>query len=81
MHTPTVLTETVADTVMALVLSTSRRVVEVANRVKAGGGRKHRPGLVLAAMCTIKRWGSWAWAVSGCLARQRARRFWHADSV
>lgn len=36
MHTPTVLTETVADTVMALVLSTSRRVVEVANRVKAG---------------------------------------------
>ncbi|VTN12526.1 Glyoxylate/hydroxypyruvate reductase B [Raoultella terrigena] len=30
------LTETVADTVMALVLSTSRRVVEVANRVKAG---------------------------------------------
>jgi gluconate 2-dehydrogenase len=36
MHTPTVLTETVADTVMALVLSASRRVVEVANRVKAG---------------------------------------------
>lgn len=36
MHTPTVLTETVADTVMALVLSTSRRIVEVANRVKAG---------------------------------------------
>ena len=36
MHTPTVLTETVADTVMALVLSTARRVVEVANRVKAG---------------------------------------------
>jgi gluconate 2-dehydrogenase len=35
MH-PTVLTETVADTVMALVLSTARRVVEVANRVKAG---------------------------------------------
>ncbi|MHB0052164.1 glyoxylate/hydroxypyruvate reductase GhrB, partial [Klebsiella pneumoniae] len=36
MHTPTVLTETVADTVMALVLSTARRVVEVAERVKAG---------------------------------------------
>ncbi|BDH44145.1 glyoxylate/hydroxypyruvate reductase B [Salmonella enterica subsp. enterica serovar Choleraesuis] len=36
MHTPTVLTETVADTLMALVLSTSRRVVEVAERVKAG---------------------------------------------
>lgn len=36
MHTPTVLTETVADTLMALVLSTARRVVEVANRVKAG---------------------------------------------
>lgn len=36
MHTPTVLTETVADTMMALVLSTARRVVEVAERVKAG---------------------------------------------
>ncbi len=36
MHTPTVLTETVADTLMALMLSTARRVVEVAERVKAG---------------------------------------------
>lgn len=36
MHTPTVLTETVADTLMALMLSTSRRVVELAERVKAG---------------------------------------------
>ncbi|AHG20302.1 bifunctional glyoxylate/hydroxypyruvate reductase B [Chania multitudinisentens RB-25] len=36
MHTPTVLTETVADTLMSLVLATARRVVEVAERVKAG---------------------------------------------
>lgn len=36
MHTPTVLTETVADTMMALVLSSARRVVEMAERVKAG---------------------------------------------
>lgn len=36
MHTPDVLTDTVADTMMALVLGTARRVVEVANRVKAG---------------------------------------------
>lgn len=36
MHTPTVLTDTVADTVMALVLATARRVVNVAERVKAG---------------------------------------------
>lgn len=36
MHTPYALTETVADTLMALVLSTARRVVEVAERVKAG---------------------------------------------
>ncbi|UXY11133.1 glyoxylate/hydroxypyruvate reductase GhrB [Kosakonia sp. ML.JS2a] len=36
MHTPTVLTETVADTIMALVLSSARRVVEVAERVKMG---------------------------------------------
>ncbi|QIR25545.1 glyoxylate/hydroxypyruvate reductase GhrB [Kluyvera genomosp. 3] len=40
MHTPTVLTETVADTVMALVLSSARRVVEVAERVKGGEWRK-----------------------------------------
>ena len=36
MHTPHALTETVADTLMALMLSTARRVVEVAERVKAG---------------------------------------------
>jgi gluconate 2-dehydrogenase len=36
MHTPTVLTDTVADTVMALTLGTARRVVELANRVKQG---------------------------------------------
>ena len=36
MHTPHALTETVADTLMALVLTTARRVVEVAGRVKAG---------------------------------------------
>lgn len=36
LHTPKVLTNTVADTVMALMLTTARRVVEVAERVKAG---------------------------------------------
>lgn len=36
MHTPTVLTETVADTMMTLVLTTARRALEVAERVKAG---------------------------------------------
>ncbi|MBE8718233.1 glyoxylate/hydroxypyruvate reductase GhrB [Cellvibrio polysaccharolyticus] len=36
MHTPDVLTDTVADTMMALVLATARRIVEVANRTKAG---------------------------------------------
>lgn len=36
MHTPTVLTETVADTMMTLVLATARRAVEVAGRVKSG---------------------------------------------
>ncbi|WBM70880.1 glyoxylate/hydroxypyruvate reductase GhrB [Buttiauxella sp. WJP83] len=36
MHTPTVLTETVADTMMTLVLATARRAVEVAERVKIG---------------------------------------------
>jgi len=41
MHTPTVLTETVADTMMALVLSSARRVVELAERVKAGEWQKN----------------------------------------
>ncbi len=36
MHTPAVLTETAADTVMVLMLTTARRVVDVAERVKAG---------------------------------------------
>lgn len=36
MHTPTVLTETVADMMMALMLATSRRVVDIAERVKVG---------------------------------------------
>ncbi|WP_140920499.1 glyoxylate/hydroxypyruvate reductase GhrB [Limnobaculum xujianqingii] len=36
MHTPTVLTETVADTVMALILSTARRVPEVAEWARSG---------------------------------------------
>lgn len=36
MHTPTVLTETVADTLMTLVLASARRVVDLAERVKAG---------------------------------------------
>ncbi|ELY3595844.1 glyoxylate/hydroxypyruvate reductase GhrB [Cronobacter turicensis] len=36
MHTPTVLTETVADTLMTLVLTTARRALEVAERVKSG---------------------------------------------
>ncbi|MCD1126530.1 glyoxylate/hydroxypyruvate reductase GhrB [Jinshanibacter sp. LJY008] len=36
MHTPGALTETVADTIMALVLASGRRIVEVAERVKAG---------------------------------------------
>ena len=40
MHTPTVLTETVADTMMALVLSTARRVPELDAWVKAGNWQK-----------------------------------------
>ncbi|MDR0807284.1 MAG: glyoxylate/hydroxypyruvate reductase GhrB [Enterobacteriaceae bacterium] len=36
MHTPDALTDTVADTIMALVLASARRIVNVAERVKAG---------------------------------------------
>jgi phosphogluconate 2-dehydrogenase/gluconate 2-dehydrogenase len=35
-HTPGVLTEATADTIFALILSTARRVVELAEYVKAG---------------------------------------------
>lgn len=41
MHTPTVLTDTVADTIMSLVLSCAHRVVELAERVKAGEWQKN----------------------------------------
>lgn len=40
MHTPTVLTETVADTMMALILSSARRVTELDAWVKAGHWQK-----------------------------------------
>lgn len=40
MHTPTVLTDTVADTVMTLMLMTARRALESAERVKAGEWRR-----------------------------------------
>lgn len=36
MHTPTVLTDTVADTMMALVLAVSRRIPELADNIKKG---------------------------------------------
>lgn len=36
-HTPGVLTETTADTIFALVMATSRRLVELANLVREGG--------------------------------------------
>lgn len=36
MHTPGALTDTVADTIMSLVLASARRIVNVAERVKAG---------------------------------------------
>jgi lactate dehydrogenase-like 2-hydroxyacid dehydrogenase len=39
-NTPTVLTETVADTVFALILGTARRIVELAEFVKAGHWKK-----------------------------------------
>lgn len=39
-HTPGVLTETTADTIFALVLSTARRVVDLAEFVKAGRWKK-----------------------------------------
>lgn len=61
MHTPTVLTETVADTLMALVLSTARRVVEVAERVKAGEWTASIGPTGTALTFTIKHWALSGW--------------------
>lgn len=61
MHTPTVLTETVADTLMALVLSTARRVVEVAERVKAGEWTASIGRTGTALTFTIKHWALSGW--------------------
>lgn len=65
MHTPTVLTETVADTVMALVLSTARRVVEVAERVKVGEWTKSIGPDWFGTDVHHKRWGLSVWAALG----------------
>jgi gluconate 2-dehydrogenase len=64
MHTPTVLTETVADTIMALVLSSARRVVEVAERVKKGEWTRALVRTGLALTSTTKRLASWGWGAS-----------------
>lgn len=65
MHTPTVLTETVADTVFALILASARRVTELDSWVKAGEWKKVLALNTLVLMCTIKLWVLLAWAVSG----------------
>jgi gluconate 2-dehydrogenase len=41
MHTPTVLTETVADTAMALLLATARHISELDTWVKSGNWKKY----------------------------------------
>ncbi len=69
MHTPHALTETVADTLMALVLSTARRVVEVADRVKAGEWTKSIGPDWFGV--DVHRWHGPYWPGSGA-----ARTFW-----
>ncbi len=63
MHTPTVLTETVADTMMALMLSTARRVVELAERVKAGEWQESIGDDWFGVDVHHKPLVFWAWAV------------------
>lgn len=65
MHTPAVLTETVADTVMALMLATARRVVDVAERLRRVNGQKALARRGLASMSITKRSVSLGWGVSG----------------
>lgn len=62
---PHALTETVADTLMALMLTTARRVVEVAERVKAGEWTKALVRTGSVWMFTAKRWALSVWGVSG----------------
>ena len=74
MHTPHALTETVADTLMALMLSTAR-VVEVAERVKAGEWTKASARTGSVWMFMAKRWGLLAWAGSAGAGAACAFRF------
>ena len=62
MHTPTVLTETVADTMMALVLSTARRVTELDKWVKAGEWKRVSMLSTSVSTYTTRRWAFSAWA-------------------
>ena len=57
MHTPHALTETVADTLMALVLSTARRVVEVAERGNQviHGGRRHVVACFMSCRADVRQ--------------------------
>lgn len=75
MHTPTVLTDTVADTLMALVLATARRVVESAERVKAGEWQRSIDENWYGVNVHHKTLGVVGMGRIGMALAQRARRF------
>ncbi len=76
-HTPGVLDETVADTVFALLMATSRRVVELANLVREGRwDEEHRRRPASASTCTARRIGLLGFGRIGqAIARRAALGF------
>ncbi len=72
-HTPDVLTESTADTVFSLILATARRVVELADWVKAGQvARRASARRNSASTCRARRSASSGWGASA--ARSRGAR-------
>ena len=69
-HTPGVLTETTADTIFALILATARRVVELAEFIKAGRWRLVSTSRSTGWMSIPRRSDFSAWVAS--VRRSRA---------
>lgn len=74
MHTPTVLTETTADTVFTLILMTARRALEMAEMVKAGKWTRSIGSDSYGVDVHHKTIGIWVWAVSALRWRAELTR-------
>ena len=72
-HTPDVLTESTADTVFALILASARRVVELAEWVKAGNWTRASAKRASVSTCKARRSASSGWDASAGQSRGARR--------